>query len=263
MRKTILYILALPLIMAYACSANEDYLLYDTTQKDELYIYATEETDSVHYNFGYDNITEDTVWVEVRLVGMPKEHNRVFNLEANNDRYASETYPAAKAEYYTMPEQFLLKADSVIAKVPIILHRHNDLKTNGAIVTVDIKSSDDLDVNGHSEFTFTFDDFLPPTPYWWTYSTNVADLGEYTMAKYIKIIELFRAYGERDPYMYATIVALYGEYLNAPTGTSSSGYYSMRFYYPLLFRENIWMPLYEFQESPENDGSISGVTNPF
>lgn len=261
MKKLILYIFILPLLVAYGCSANEDYLKYDTTLQDEVYINATASTDSIYYNFGFANITEDTVKVTVNLVGMPKDYDREFYVKMDNSRYAYDTHVAATDDYVDVPTVWTMPAGEVTTEVPIILKRHVDLETVKAIVTIEISSSDDLNVNGYKEYTVTFDDFLATMPTWWTYGTNTTDLGEYTKAKYIKIIEYFRAYEAVNPTLYAYFVEYYGENLNS---TDRAYYECLKIGYPITFRENIWMPLYDYQESAANaDRAVSGVSNPY
>lgn len=77
-------LLALLCIAGTACT-NEDYQLYDTTQKDSAFIEYINDKDeiatSVSYSFGFDIATEYVVELPVKLMGMTSDKARTFTLE--------------------------------------------------------------------------------------------------------------------------------------------------------------------------------------
>ena len=76
-------LLALLCIAGTACT-NEDYQLYDTTQKDSAFIEYINDKDeiatSVSYSFGFDIATEYVVELPVKLMGMTSDKARTFLL---------------------------------------------------------------------------------------------------------------------------------------------------------------------------------------
>lgn len=165
MKNRYLYITTLLLIL-FSC-IKENYIKYDTSQKDGVYLNYTKESDSLFYNFGFESITEQTINVKCMVMGVPKDHDRKVQLKINNGKYANATFVAAKAQYYTIPTEVTLKKDSVSVMIPITLKRDAELETTRAIITIELIPSDDFDVRGHAEYTITFDDKTPPTPIWW------------------------------------------------------------------------------------------------
>ena len=87
MTKHILWGAAL-LLMASACT-EEDYKLYDPTQKDSVFFEyrnnRNEITDTIDYAFNYDIATSHIIEIPVTLMGMPKDYERTISLIADHD----------------------------------------------------------------------------------------------------------------------------------------------------------------------------------
>ncbi len=251
MRK-ITYLFAL-LLITLSCE-QENYIQYDTSLKDAVYIDLTPETDSIFYNFGFESITKDTLFVDVKLTGIPRGEDRVINITTDNSRYASEEFAAAKDSYFTIPETVILPKDSIKTQIPIILHRDLELETARAILTLELVANEHFEVRGHKEYTVTFDDMLPAAPAWWRYSTY--KYGGFTKVKYQLYLQFFWATEETDPYFYNKIVEKFGRELNLRTSPFDNPSND----YPIFIETNIHIPLFEYQEA--NPGVIEGVVDP-
>ena len=85
----IFYYTILSSFILFSC-VKEDYLKYDTTQKDGVYLNYTPETDSVFFNFGFDSKTEHIIELNCMVMGVPKDYDRTISLKAVNDKYSDE-----------------------------------------------------------------------------------------------------------------------------------------------------------------------------
>lgn len=160
-----------------ACSENE-YLLYDTKQKDSVFFsYKNEkdETDSIlTYRFDYDIADEHTVDIPVTLMGMPHGDTRKIDIEAvkdSTDMVAGKHYIIESAE---------LPAHAITSSVKIKLLRNKDpqLKEREFKIRLAINENNDLRPTGARFFTIRFSDIRPDKqPDWWS---SWAPLPEYS-----------------------------------------------------------------------------------
>jgi len=242
MDKRIIYI-----ILAFIISscAKEDYIKYDTTQKDGVYLDYTAATDSVFFNFGFDSIEEYTILVNCKVMGVPKSFDRKITIKMVNDRHANATFIAAKEKYYTVPLQVTIPKDSVKVSIPVKLKRDIELETSRAIITLQLEKSEDFDVRGHSEFTVTFDDKLPATPVWWT----TYDYGAFTKLKGQLFFKYFWEMEKENKGTYDIIVARWGKNLDI---TPNSGSSSPKNVYRVTFMKYVQQKMWVYsQANPE------------
>jgi len=249
--KRIAYLL-LGLSILGSCE-KENYLLYDTTQQDGVYLDYTADTDSVFYNFGFESKTQDVIELNVNLMGVPKDYDRTFNVTTCNDRYAGNGFKAAKDKYFSVPSSVVLPAGAVTTVIPVTLIRDAELSysENRSILTIELADSDDLAVRGQKEYTITFDDILPSRPAWWgTYK-----YGAFTKVKAQKFYELFWATESTQSYFYDKIVERWGREM---TKTPNSGQNSPLTVYSMFFKKYVDIPWYNyFVEHPELlDGEV-------
>ena len=80
LKKTINIALGAVILMAAGSCTEEDYMLYDTTQKDSVFFAyrndRNELVDKIEYAFNFDIATTHTIEIPVTLMGMPKDHDR-------------------------------------------------------------------------------------------------------------------------------------------------------------------------------------------
>lgn len=167
---TIAVSIAVP--MLWSCT-EEDYKLYDTTQKDSVffdYKNSRNESDSVaSYNFGYDIADTHTIELPVVLMGMPVGHDRVINIVAVPDFSTM-----VEGTHYTITDN-VIPANAIDGTVKINLLRGKDplLLEQEFKLRLTVGENDDLKSVGNNSFTVTYSDIRPSSrPSWWTtYST--------------------------------------------------------------------------------------------
>lgn len=174
--KTNRYIIAAVSVMVpllWSC-ADEDYKLYDTTQKDSVffdYKNASEESDSVaSYNFGYDIADSHTIELPVVLMGMPKDYVREINIIA-----VADSSTMVEGTHYTITDN-VIPANAVKGIVKINLLRGNDplLLEKTFKLRLTVGENDDLKSVGNNSFTITYSDIRPDSrPSWWTTYSNM------------------------------------------------------------------------------------------
>lgn len=164
MKKILTYILLLTLV---ACT-NEDYLTYDTRQKDSVFFeYEDEEgkaADSVRYDFNYDIAREHVIKIPVTLMGMPGSTDRKVQLtpvptdtdmkENVHYRITGDTLRAGKTGC-TVCVHLLRDNDPALLERPFTLH-------------LQITENDHLRSVGKHDFTIIYSDIHPTErPEWW------------------------------------------------------------------------------------------------
>ncbi len=255
MKKTFTYIiLGAIILMAYTSCKKNDYILYDTSQKDAIFFEWDQSNDSINFNFGFYTITDSTFKIQVNLMGMPKDSPRTINISLYNEKYATEDVPAASDSYFEIPETVTLEADSIRAWIPVKILRHADLETKRVILTINIEESEDFRIAGYSEYTITFDDLEPDMPAWWsTYS-----LGYFSKFKGQLFFTYFKEMEQENPYLYNLIVSQWGEFIDRkPPGQSS---WATSVYYD-AFTVYVYYKMYQYSlEHPELDLQIPEVT---
>lgn len=251
--KRLMIFLGVIASLLIACE-NEDYPVYNVSQKDGVFLAYDETTDSVFYNFGFDSKTEYVYGVKIKLLGMPRDYDRTVKLKINSGKYASEEFIAAKEAYYDLPAEFTFPADSVQATIPVKLIRDAELENSRAILTFELEDSDDLLVRGHSEFTITFDDKEPTAPQWWaSYKWGV-----FTKFKGQLFFKYFWEMEQENKYLFDKIVARWGRNLDIPPLIYGD---NPTVVYPYAFGMYVEMKMWEYSEAhPELELNISKPT---
>lgn len=250
MDKRIIYI-----ILAFIISscAKEDYIKYDTTQKDGVYLDYTAATDSVFFNFGFDSMEEYTVLVSCKIMGVPKPFDRKIAIKMVNEKYANTSFIAAKDKYYSVPLQVTIPKDSVKISIPVKLKRDVELETTRAIITLQLEKSEDFDVRGHSEYTVTFDDKLPATPIWWT----TYNYGAFTKLKGQLFFKYFWEMEKENKGTYDIIVNRWGKNLDKKPNSYADSPLNV---YRISFMKYVQLKMWEY--SQVNPNLNLGISKP-
>lgn len=254
MNKLFVYILT-AVVVAFSSCTSENYLKYDTSWKDGIYIEqfitvekdskeVKEEIDSTFYNFGFSSITEHTINVRCVMMGAPKDVDREIKIKTNNSKYASETFEAASGTYYVIPESVIMPKGEVETTIPVKLLRHPDLETKSVILTMELVTNDNFETKGNFEFTITFDDKTPTTPVWWT----KYDMGAFHKEKGQKFFEYFWDLEASQKYIFDQIVKRWGR--NLDKGPFTPGYLnSPLILFDFTFSAFVKMRLYEYAQA--------------
>lgn len=239
MKKIYQYICLAVLGAGIASCTNEDYKLYDTTQKDAVFFEykdAKEEvTDSVDYVFNYNIATSHTIEIPVKLMGMPVNRERKIEVAP----VTAET-DMVEGTHYTV-ESSVLPANELNTTVKVTLLRENDpqLQERSFKLTLELGENDDLRAVGQHRFTITFSDIRPTErPSWWT-TTSAMPIYSFEAAQvFFKYFYELAPEANRD--VFNTMDARYGEYfVNA---VQIQGPFAM--YRTFLIR-NVLMPMYD------------------
>jgi len=206
-----IYIILSLIFVLISCN-NDNYKLYDLSQNDGVFLPFDTKTDSTFYNFGFDDKTEFTYKIDVKLMGMPRDYDRKIKVIIENEKYASEEFIASKEEYYDIPNEVILPKDSIHTYIPVKLIRNSELETSRAIITLRIEETEELVIRGHNEFTITFDDKMPNQPEWWLSYC----MGEFSKISASLVYKYFWEMEEKNPYFYNQIVEFGGVNLDKP-----------------------------------------------
>lgn len=237
MKRNTYLLLALSFLGVVSCT-DEDYKLYDTSQKDSVFFdYVTEDGESavsINYAFNYDIANSHTIAIPVKLMGMPTDHDRQISLKAVGETTMEE------GVHYTI-ERAVIPANQVSTTVKVELLRDNDpeLQQKEFSLMLQIQENEDLRSVGQKDFTITYSDIRPENrPSWWstwsplpTYSFESAQI-------------FFKYFNEKAPVanqsVYDEMIERYGEYfVNA---VSMQGPLSM---YRTFLIKYVLIPMYD------------------
>jgi hypothetical protein len=236
MMNKILCVAALAATMC-ACS-NDEYKLYDTTQKDQVFIEyynsSNKQVTSVDYSYGYDIATVHTIEIPVTLMGMPKTYDRAIKVVP-----VAEETTMVEGTHYTIDES-VLPANEVKGTIRVNLLRDKDPEIQEREFTLKlvIEENEDLRTVGQNEFTITYSDIRPTlTPSWWV---TWAGLPNYSFEAAQDFFDYFyRLAPVASPDVFNEIITAYGDYfVNAKL---SKGPMSM---YTNFLKNYVLIPMY-------------------
>jgi len=239
MKKLYKYLCPVAAMALCVACTDDDYLVYDTAQKDSVffeYLNSKEEVvDSVDFIFNYNIASSYTIEIPVRLMGMPISRDRQIALEP-----VAELTDMVEGTHYNI-ESAVLPADSVKTTIKVKLLRDNDplLQERQFRLTLNLVENDDLRAVGEKQFTITYSDIRPENkPSWWV---SYSPLPVYTFEAAQMFFEYFYANAPKANIdLYNEMIEAYGDYfMNAK---SSKGPFAM--YDSFLIRW-VLMPMYE------------------
>lgn len=239
MKKNILTIIfSLISFILLLSSCEGTWIMYDTSQKDHLYMENLPSAPVVSFALVADQeLTHD---VKVKMMGMPVEQDRQFTveyLEPSASAYLSgetsvEIYKAQAGTDFEAPS-FVIPAGAVETTLSFKLKRTESVKTKFASIRFRIVENDeflpmaqdstDIDAIVSSEYEVLFNDGDPVCPAWWDSSSGSTDLfgwnmnvGKFYVAKYRKFLELYHEIETSNPAIFEQLVEKYGYNLDKP-----------------------------------------------
>lgn len=237
----------LPLLSA--CS-EEDYKVYDTTQKDSVffeYVNSNNQPDStVTYNFNYDIADVHTIELPVTLMGMPVDRPREIEIVPVADRTTM-----VEGTHYTITDA-VIPAGAIGGTVKINLLRDKDpkLQEQSFTLRLTIGENDDLKSVGENAFTITYSDIRPTIrPTWWL---TWSPIPVYSFENAQIFFDYFyRLAPEANINTYNEMIRRYGDYF--VKASNIQGPFSM---YDAFLKNYVCIPMYkdhpelEWQEIP-------------
>jgi hypothetical protein len=236
-KKYLGWVLMLGLVFA-ACT-DEDYLKYDTTQKDSLFFQYLDETntkaDHMEYVFNYDIATVHTVELPISLMGMPVDYDREIALKVIDENTTMQ-----EGIHYTFDNLVLpANATESVIKINLLRDKDPEIQEKEFSLQFELDESDDLRSVGQNIFTITYSDIRPTVrPSWWTTWSTIP---VYSFEAAQKFFEYFYKYAPTaNPDVYEEMIEAYGDYF--VKAKSLKGPFSV---YTNFLKKYVLVPMYE------------------
>lgn len=226
----------------HAC--HTDYLDYDTGLKDGVYF----TSDSVHFQFGMNKGEDFNYNIAVRILGLPKNHDRAFDVE-----WIEEGTTAKKGLHYDLPEDLVIPAGQTAGNISFVLHRYLDpeLAEKPFVIKMRLKENENFRVVMLDSCKFEFSDEEMPRPVWWSEHY----LGPYSQLLMIDILNSYWDLEETRPALFERIAAMYGRNLlgwyDDPKG---SQYPQFPVQQRVAFVKYVITPVYEYYQEHPHEG---------
>ena len=225
-------------IMAAGCKGT--WIMYDQEQKDHLYF---EVTSATNVSFSLTDAKTMTQTVPVKMMGMPRDHERVISLkwldpEKAETEDGTGIVKAVEGTDFTVSD-LVIPAGEICGNIVFTINRTEGMKTAIHDIRFSIAENDDFlplkaDSTSISKiltpvFDIKVSDGEPLCPDWWDATTGSSDdlkgwtmyLGKYYPAKYRKMLEFYHNMKAKNPIFYEDCLAKYGENLDKKGITKS------------------------------------------
>ena len=207
--------------------------MYDQEQKDHLYF---EVTSATNVSFSLTDATTMTQTVPVKMMGMPRDHERVISLtwldpEKAEAEDGTGIVKAVEGTDFTVSD-LVIPAGEICGNIVFTINRTEGMKTAIHDIRFSIAENDDFlplkaDSTSISKiltpvFDIKVSDGEPLCPDWWDATTGSGDdlkgwtmyLGKYYPAKFRKMLEFYHDMKAKNPIFYEDCLAKYGENLD-------------------------------------------------
>lgn len=208
MKKTLNNIVLLIILFSALACSEKDIMIYENDPRISLEIPGTGDLlfkDSLVYSFPtrMDNREEDTLWFNASVIGLAATYDREVSITANPEG------TTAKENTHYKISPVILPADSFTVKVPVVIFRTEDIKTQSVRLELDVRPNKDFKI-GYGDRTKVIlvwgDFFLKPDI--WDQSNYLPCFGQYTSTRYKFILSATRLYELPDPSAYSTLGVL-------------------------------------------------------
>ena len=202
MKTKYLFIIAL-IATLFSCKENE----YEGFEADGSVYFQTNTSNwtiinaGTNYSFAGKTITQDTVWLQVNLLGTPVDYDRQFAIAVNENNTA-----VAGKHYEAFRESYTMKAGEMTAKVPIIVYNSEDIKSEVIRLSFSLVATSQLGLGlkGRTDYYIDLSSFLNKPAYWdepydpykgtayegWFLYTANDFWGPYSRVKHEKVLEI-------------------------------------------------------------------------
>lgn len=258
-RNLIIYALSMFVLLLNSCQGT--WIMYDTSQKDRLYMETTLNTTMASFALISDQ--EMSHDVTVKLMGMPGDQDREFAVEFI-EAAADEKITVAGQEYETYTavegvdfevEPLVFPAGATETVLTFTLKRTETLQTKFAALKFRIVENDEFlpmdqdstntDTILSKEYHLYFNDGDPVCPAWWGASEAYPDwqmlVGKFYPEKYRKFLDLYHEMETKCPAIYEQQLAKYG--YNLDNEDVESAFFQKND--PAVWATYVLIPLYE------------------
>lgn len=249
-------------IMTAGCKGT--WIMYDQEQKDHLYF---EVTSATNVSFSLTEATTMTQTVPVKMMGMPRDHERVISLtwldpEKAEAEDGTGIVKAVEGTDFTVSD-LVIPAGEICGNIVFTINRTEGMKTAIHDIRFSIAENDDFlplkaDSTSISKiltpvFDIKVSDGEPLCPDWWDATIGTGDdlrgwamyLGKYYPAKYRKMLEFYHNMKAKNPIFYEDCLAKYGENLDKE-GIKKSFFASEN---PAAWASYVLIPLCEYYKT--------------
>lgn len=249
-------------IMAAGCKGT--WIMYDQEQKDHLYF---EVTSATNVSFSLTDATTMTQTVPVKMMGMPRDHERVISLtwldpEKAEAEDGTGIVKAVEGTDFTVSD-LVIPAGEICGNIVFTINRTEGMKTAIHDIRFSIAENDDFlplkaDSTSISKiltpvFDIKVSDGEPLCPDWWDATAGSGDdlkgwtmyLGKYYPAKFRKMLEFYHDMKAKNPIFYEDCLAKYGENLDKK-GITKSFFASEN---PAAWASYVLIPLCEYYKT--------------
>lgn len=249
-------------IMAAGCKGT--WIMYDQEQKDHLYF---EVTSATNVSFSLTDATTMTQTVPVKMMGMPRDHERVISLtwldpEKAEAEDGTGIVKAVEGTDFTVSD-LVIPAGEICGNIVFTINRTEGMKTAIHDIRFSIAENDDFlplkaDSTSISKiltpvFDIKVSDGEPLCPDWWDATAGSGDdlkgwtmyLGKYYPAKFRKMLEFYHDMKAKNPIFYEDCMAKYGENLDKK-GITKSFFASEN---PAAWASYVLIPLCEYYKT--------------
>lgn len=235
------------IVWSCVCSAcSYDYMVYDTSQKDGIYMILQ---DSFVYKFDAFNLNDSVVTQhEVHLLGMPRDYDRTVKMEIID----SATTAVAGINYRLGPNT-IIKAGEVSGYIDLTLYRTRDpeLKNRPVCVAFTVRENEYFSVvpgQVTPVFRYLIKAVQVNRPDWW----NDNYLGPYSEEVYKSFMNQYMSLEQTQPSIFKAINDFCGYWFS---NSINSPKMWQRFEYPIV--KFIVRPIYDYYvEHPHSDAQI-------
>ena len=249
-------------IMAAGCKGT--WIMYDQEQKDHLYF---EVTSATNVSFSLTDARTMTQTVPVKMMGMPRDHERVISLtwldpEKAEAEDGTGIVKAVEGTDFTVSD-LVIPAGEICGNIVFTINRTEGMKTAIHDIRFSIAENDDFlplkaDSTSISKiltpvFDIKVSDGEPLCPDWWDATAGSGDdlkgwtmyLGKYYPAKFRKMLEFYHDMKAKNPIFYEDCLAKYGENLDKK-GITKSFFASEN---PAAWASYVLIPLCEYYKT--------------
>lgn len=263
-------------IVIFSCACKGTWVMYDPSQKDHLYFYEQAQSEDStllveNVSFVFETEDEITVEVPVRLMGMPSDKARNFEMSFLTDTLSSVNFGqetrqvvnAVQGEDFELVEA-VVPAQAVSGVIRLKILRTGKMLSNVVSLLMVVKEDALFKPLARNACRLLISDGEPLCPNWWTYPYATGDgqtyfwhqyAGDFTPQKFLKFLELYHDIANTNPSLYQQLEAQYGTYLDKLQYNEDTGEYDSPIPFgffqtqkPTVWAKYVLIPLYQYAQ---------------
>ena len=254
------FLFLLTLSGMWAC--KDTWVMYDTDQKNRLYFYhknlpidSTILVNEVSFAF----VTDETLnhRIEIRLMGLPADYDRQFEIQVLHDDTPQLDYGDVIRDVVDGVEgedfevlSTVVPAGSVVGYIDLKINRTAKMLDKAVSIPIVVKETDEFMAQPNNMCKVIVTDGEPACPDWWKVEWQgvvynwYMYLGDYSAAKYRKLLELYHGIEDTNPVLFEDLVNTYGLYFDNEEAELTLGFFNKRT--PTVWAKYVLIPLYEY-----------------